>query len=143
MSFHLRLLAEVTFDMLKEGDKWAAVIVIGNEMTSEQVTHRGVTETVMFRVLEFRCDCGEPIVMKSGDFPGRRKMRDCGCGIWARQSEVKPVKMTTTSIYIPIEIMRRLRQYAADNDTTPNKAISRVLDDGLPEMREETQEKAG
>jgi hypothetical protein len=107
------------------GDEWGAFKLSDIYTESVSTTHNGITDIIPTRFMVLDCSCGKRKTIAAGSFPGRRKMRDCGCG-----SSI-PMGGKITAAYVPDETLKRIKTYASEQGLTVSKAITILCETAL------------
>ncbi len=100
------------FQRVFKGDKWAWLECV--DIKDKQVFvpwprgGGGELETQTFVVLQ--CTCGNKIQIEDVEFPGKRKMPDCGCG-GGRDEQRKAIK----TLMLPVSFITEIENYANAN----------------------------
>ncbi|HEX6825461.1 MAG TPA: hypothetical protein VF077_04010 [Nitrospiraceae bacterium] len=112
---------------------WGALTVTGiTEKWREVQISDGLTEEVRDYRLYMRCDCGKTVEMFKSEFPGKKEMRDCGCGVGNSRRGVSQIK----SFYVSDQLCEQIQVYALKNKLTFSAAVSELVAVGLEAMRE-------
>lgn len=108
------------------GDKWGSLEV--TDIRIEPITRidGAVKETRNECSIYMRCKCGNEFSRAEREMPGRRELRDCGCGLSSNNS--RPELFTVS---LDRSTAARLMDYCRDNRVNTSSAIRFLLRAGL------------
>lgn len=115
------------------GDSWGKLVVERVWEEDESQLDGAVTYTYPERFAALRCSCGNEVTIRVKDFPGRRNLRDCGCGAAARRVYVpkgpKPIseRHVQLSVSLRMETVGLLQAYAQSQGFSASRAIDQLL----------------
>lgn len=126
----------------KLGNTWAAITVIDLYEEDKKVQESpGITATYKVEMVEFRCECGAEWSIEQDAFPGRRKLKDCGCGAGSKKTEiikggVRRMQRTgetkvIVSTYLPVSLRDSISERAVKQNVSFNMATMELLLLGL------------
>jgi hypothetical protein len=107
------------------GDRWGKLELTDIYTDNVKTVRNGVTDIIPSLFYELTCKCGKTKSISSGMFPGRRKMRDCGCGSADNGGG------RITSAYIHENIFVQVTHYAKEQGITVSKAIGQLCETAL------------
>lgn len=107
---------------IKVGDRWACLTII-SEGNSELEAYEGRGRN--YYVL--RCLCGHEFRQFRHEWPGKRQLRDCGCGIADEREGV----IVNVSVNMPLKVRLDVKEYADRQDTSFSRAASELMQYGL------------
>ena len=96
---------------IQAGDRWNRVQCIDISSVERTVPWIGGGGSDIFEleVLTLKCECGKEFTIDKRDFPGKRRVKDCGCGI-GFEDGVPIVR----AVSMPLELWRQVKEYAED-----------------------------
>ena len=98
-------------------ERWGQLEVI--DMDFQEVTehpYEGITSTSNVIIAKLKCNCGKVFEIRRDQFPGKRRMKDCGCGI-AKTDGL----CVMTAMSLPFSLMQTIKAFA-DKETKSNKS---------------------
>lgn len=109
---------------LTEGERWGRVTVTRCEwidrppveVDGDMVFPRDLRYT-------FLCECGRIFARWDHEFPGKLKVKDCGCGLAVKDRGAVP-----SSYSIPQGLLTKLRAYAAAHRMKISRAVLRLAE---------------
>lgn len=107
--------------VIKVGDSWGKLTCIGFGVEVTRETSNGITEEIRTRIMDVECSCGTVVFVHADDFPGRRKMKDCGCG--AGKSDTKIL----ISLYLPLRLVQKLDVLSALGKESRSSLVTKYL----------------
>lgn len=114
------------------GEKWARVQCLRVDVRSEPEyafdTRGGKYETGVFSsesFYQFKCECGKEFELAADQFHGKRRLKDCGCGLG--ESDVA----VFVGVTMPLKLRRILNQYAVEHGVGMSHATVRLIEAGL------------
>lgn len=115
---------------LQVGDSWGALSVQSMYYKDYEISDGAVTESGRACFAELKCACGTSMEMKASDFPGKRALRDCGCGA-ADEKKIKEYK-TITSYYLPLGLLQAVDEWRNTHKCRGmSHAVAQLLQIGL------------
>ena len=116
-----------------ENDRWASIRVVSIEQTKGEETNPITGITVESQVSTFRllCDCGGEMVYTNRNFPGRRAVRDCGCGMSYKNSD----RRISITLRLPIAQVIALKEVAHQKETPYSQQYTDFIRKGLEIFR--------
>jgi hypothetical protein len=100
------------------GDKWGKLRITKIYSEIATVKTPGRTDNLPILFYEFQCECGKVKTIVASTFPGRRKMRDCGCG-WAAPCGAG----RATGAFIDLKLYDAIVKYSKLKGITVSRAI--------------------
>ncbi len=123
---------------LKVGERWPRVEVLKAErIETKEVTedqNGNLYETGSFYsnlVYDLKCDCGKEFRVDHDDFRGKRKVKDCGCGIGNEDMIV------FIGLSLPMRVRKLLTDYADEQEMKHSHAAIKVIEQGVAALRRE------
>lgn len=93
---------------MKVGDAWGRLKVVEIvQRVIERDTGDGGFEQYTASVAVLECDCGERVDCEVKLFPGKRRVRDCGCGLSERDG-----MQVGFSATLPVGLIEEVRELA-------------------------------
>lgn len=75
---------------------------------------------------DFECDCGKKFSMSADVWPGKRKMKDCGCGISVDDGVIVVYNFTG-----PLHLRREIEKYQKSRGLSFSRACVEVMREGV------------
>ncbi len=113
---------------MRVGDRWGRLTLTDIYTEIVETRHNGVTDSTPTQFYEVRCECGSTKVLSKSSFPGRRKMRDCGCGTGVSGGRI-------TAAYIDGPTYAQVSTYAREHGLTISKGIVELCRAGLSALQ--------
>lgn len=109
---------------ISEGERWGRLQCIKSEYVDRPViVADGVEEITKVVRYTIQCECKKKLKIWEHHFKGKRKMRDCGCGISTH--DTAPVRL---NIYLPQRMFTRIKKYATENGWDISDAVGRLVE---------------
>lgn len=108
---------------LNEGERWGQLhcIRVWNDIETKR-NEFGLEETVVTPKAKIRCNCGREFEIRIALFPGKRRLKDCGCGL-----SIRAAARTVLTAYLPVTTLHRLRAYAGKRGVSISQATNELL----------------
>jgi hypothetical protein len=121
--------------MMKQniGDTWGYVRVTDIRMETRHSHDGAVSARWGEKTIHLKCQCGKEFSLPYEKFPGRRALKDCGCGIAV--DRVSEDLRTSQSIYIEMELLKEITRWAFKNGVSTSKAIVTLAKIGLVDAK--------
>ena len=97
----------------------------------ETVLGRGFTEFESVAQYQLKCECGKTWTVFEDKFKGRRKVRDCGCGI-ADEDDLR----SALTLAIPLSVVKKLKGHARREELSMSRFVVNLIRD-LPNLESE------
>lgn len=102
---------------MREGDKWGRLectrLIVSHEIETADDGAGGVYETGNSwdeLKYELQCECGRVVVVRDQEFHGKRAMKDCGCGMGAKDG-----RSMSRAFTVPQVLSEQLDAYANEH----------------------------
>lgn len=121
------------------GDRWGRMRCVDIfEKEHERDYGDGVVETWKLETYRLACECGKELEIQKREFIGKRKYKDCGCGL-SKNDGVTVTVMAT----MPLAIRHMLGEIA-DKESNGNisAAIAFVVRQYVESTNEKTEDRA-
>jgi len=106
-------------------NRWGTLQLINIQEHIRRVEQSGGWEEFPDVQLTLICHCGKEFTVWQSEFPGKRKMKDCGCGMAERAKRALVTFCTTDTN------LKRITAYALDQRMTLSKACAEIVEIGL------------
>lgn len=115
---------------IRDGESWNGLTCIENALLdiSTPDPRGGVVDYDRVLAHFLKCECGKEFQVQVANCPGKRALRDCGCGAGGSRYQI------TVSLYAPITLLRDVDSYAAHHNQTPKSAFMLLVREGLNRM---------
>lgn len=111
---------------LRPGAAWSALTCTDVRIVRKTKTlGPGITETFDIVTYDLECQCGKRLSMSAADFPGRRHMKDCGCGTSVNRMP------TVIAVYLPLKLVERVDARASAEGLSRSRLIRNLLISGM------------
>jgi len=122
------------------GMRWARIecIKVTEREFEEFESEYGTSVEIRRRVYVLRCDCGKQLERKVNEWPGKRAVPDCGCGI-SDSREGKEAAL----VYMPLPMARAAKQAAREKGNGLSQWIRDQIQKGLDEHNKRNNKKPG
>ncbi len=107
---------------------WGALTLLDIRDERVRIPRRAGFDMVTVTVLDLECECGKRWTMNASEFEGKRKRRDCGCGLAA-------IRHVNISAYIQHPTASALKREAKDLDISMSKLVKNILDQHVANAR--------
>lgn len=111
---------------LYTGCRWGQLHCVAQESELKSVGNAqdGYRQCTALRYT-VQCACGKQFQIWASEFPGKRLMRDCGCGLGNAQT-------VSMRIGMPLDVIEIIRLYRAEegNTMSSNVAIADLIKEG-------------
>lgn len=113
---------------LSVGTKWSRMECIDIKLSKKELTDGdgAVFESWDEVQYTFLCECGKTVKMWQDAWPGKRAMKDCGCGL--ADEDLGSVMMAFTG---PAQFKLNVRRYARTKGWSFSRAIVELVKAGL------------
>ena len=122
--------------LVLEGDGWASLPCLAIQTDLKRTTEGSVVIERWEKTIYLACKCGREYTLPFRHFTGKRKIRDCGCGLSSLDLEPRAV----TTISLPHVTLRQMKMWAGEHGLNLSQAITRmfnaVLNGGSPTARQ-------
>jgi hypothetical protein len=105
------------------GDKWACVTVTDIGKLDDEQTGPYSEYPINSNFMSLLCDCGQEFIVTPKNWLGKRKILDCGCGVYDPEDHM-PMMLT---ISIPLRDYRGIKQMVKDNETNLNALMRKII----------------
>lgn len=95
---------------MKIGDRWARMKCIGVDEVEKWLEFEGGgKENYYVKVYRLVCECGKEVEVTEKEFNGKRKVKDCGCGVGKDDGAT-----VVMSITVPLSVRRLIGEVARE-----------------------------
>ena len=119
---------------MPDGARWNAVTAIETAMVNEVTpgnSDGSVLDYANVKKHILKCDCGKLFEIAVKDCPGKRAVKDCGCGIGAvLGGEYK----ANLAVYLPLSMIKEVDDYANHFKLKRMHAFNKLIECGLSRM---------
>jgi hypothetical protein len=108
-----------------KGERWAALtcLDITQESRSISIGKYDGFSTVLVTVYRLRCDCSAEVTVLAQEFPGKRRMTDCGCGRTRQEEFDKGM----TSYMLSGECRKIIQEYSRLHFCSKTEAVEQLV----------------
>jgi hypothetical protein len=86
----------------------------------------GVTDSWDETRVRLRCSCGGELAVWKSDWPGRRMVRDCGCGVALLDGRI-----VSACVSMPLRVKLAVGKHARQRGTSFSRAVQDLVEAGL------------
>jgi hypothetical protein len=119
---------------LAVGTRWGRLTAVGMIEAWKEMEYEKVKELQMM----LKCDCGKEITVWESEWKGKKRLRDCGCGL-STLDGVSVIKCVS----LPVGIWQKLKVYADQNGLTVSKAYADLILKGVEANNQEVSNGKG